>query len=377
MNPMTSCYQAMQQWTGGSDMPKPATQLPSVQHNRHFIATLARTTIDVITFKGIIPPNRSQWFQAGDKWGSRAQQTNRRTAQRAIMASTGSIQFLGIGAQKAGTTWLFEQLSQHPGIYLPVVKELHYFDRSPDYPSPNFCHSSRLEDRVADPTPTEWQRLVSRYLARSADPRQVNDRWMLKYLFGHYDDDWYLDLFSDFQDRVCGEITPAYAMLSEIDVESVRSLIGSAKILFLMRNPIEREWSQFRFTFQRGGPDQPEPTNEEILSFLAQPAVTERSDYLTTIERWTKSFSLDNVFIGFYDDILIAPQRLLDEVCEFLGVPPLTLEESTLKRIHHRSMKLPMPSEVREELQRRHRPMIEALATKFGEHPESWLRTTS
>ena len=37
--------------------------------------------------------------------------------------------FLVIGAQRAGTTWLHRVLRQHPSLWLPPVKELHYFDR--------------------------------------------------------------------------------------------------------------------------------------------------------------------------------------------------------------------------------------------------------
>src|SRR6185295_12624998 len=37
--------------------------------------------------------------------------------------------FLCIGAQKAGTGWLYEQLRSHPGFWMPPMKELHYFDR--------------------------------------------------------------------------------------------------------------------------------------------------------------------------------------------------------------------------------------------------------
>ena len=36
--------------------------------------------------------------------------------------------FLGIGAQKSGTTWLHANLSQHPQIWMPPVKEIHYLD---------------------------------------------------------------------------------------------------------------------------------------------------------------------------------------------------------------------------------------------------------
>ena len=39
-----------------------------------------------------------------------------------------TIDFLGIGAQKSGTTWLSEHLKPHPGVFIPEVKELHYWD---------------------------------------------------------------------------------------------------------------------------------------------------------------------------------------------------------------------------------------------------------
>src|SRR5204862_8294166 len=53
------------------------------------------------------------------------------------------IQFLGIGAQKAGTTWLYEMLRLTPEVWMPPVKELHYFSRSPRYPSPSHLTSVR------------------------------------------------------------------------------------------------------------------------------------------------------------------------------------------------------------------------------------------
>ncbi|MBK7919375.1 MAG: sulfotransferase [Chloroflexi bacterium] len=37
--------------------------------------------------------------------------------------------FLCIGAQKAGTTWLYQALRQHPQVSMPPIKENHYFDR--------------------------------------------------------------------------------------------------------------------------------------------------------------------------------------------------------------------------------------------------------
>ncbi len=39
--------------------------------------------------------------------------------------------FLGIGAQKSGTTWLYQNLAAHPQVWMPPVKELHYLDHKP------------------------------------------------------------------------------------------------------------------------------------------------------------------------------------------------------------------------------------------------------
>ena len=39
--------------------------------------------------------------------------------------------FIGIGAQKGGTSWLHTNLEKHPQIWLPPMKELHYLDQGP------------------------------------------------------------------------------------------------------------------------------------------------------------------------------------------------------------------------------------------------------
>ena len=36
--------------------------------------------------------------------------------------------FLCIGVARAATTWIFDRLSQHPDVFLPKGKEVHFFD---------------------------------------------------------------------------------------------------------------------------------------------------------------------------------------------------------------------------------------------------------
>ena len=72
---------------------------------------------------------------AGDG-GRRRKKARRRAAadtpMPALLAAddTRGPDFICIGAQKAGTRWLFDQLAFHPGFWMPPVKELHYLNRS-------------------------------------------------------------------------------------------------------------------------------------------------------------------------------------------------------------------------------------------------------
>src|SRR5688572_30849108 len=88
--------------------------------------------------------------------------------------------FLVIGAQRAGTTWLHRVLRQHPLLWLAPVKELHYFDK------PDIARTC-LDEK-------ERRRLGLRRLL-SFDP------WDLRFWLGRRNDDWYARLFSDAQAR--------------------------------------------------------------------------------------------------------------------------------------------------------------------------------
>ena len=76
--------------------------------------------------------------------------------------------FLGIGAARTGSTWLYHNLIIQSGIWLPPNKELHYFDRNIKYPSPSFLHDSSF-----------WKRLIGRE-AHNRQFRQIMARKLVK-----------------------------------------------------------------------------------------------------------------------------------------------------------------------------------------------------
>ncbi len=56
--------------------------------------------------------------------------------------------FLGVGAMKSGTTWLYDVMSRHPEIYFSYEKEIHYFahtDTNPHQPERRLAHPAHEE----------------------------------------------------------------------------------------------------------------------------------------------------------------------------------------------------------------------------------------
>jgi Sulfotransferase family len=288
-----------------------------------------------------------------------------------------AIDFLGIGAQKAGTTWLWSTLRKHPGIWMPPLKELHYWDRSSAYPSPSFLASNQLrqrlfgrEDHNRDFRRQCWRQLRSA-LARRDWPVL---RWQLRYYFGTYDDEWYLSLFAEGRNAICGEITPSYSILDAPDVARVRKLLPNLKVIYLLRNPVDRAWSQIRFEWTRGRFVRIDDL-DGIKAFIEDPAQTLRGDYVRTLDLWGASFPKKQIYVGFYDDISTRPNELLHEILTFLGAAtdwPITPEEIRQKVLV--SAEVSMPKEIGRYLARKYLPAVEELSARFAGAPEQWRR---
>ena len=90
-----------------------------------------------------------------------------------------NIDFLCIGAQKAGTTWLFNRLNELPEFTLLPVKEVHYFDRNPRYYSPNTLSITNLSERIMD---TKWKEEAITKL-NSFSEESFEHSWYQKWYF--------------------------------------------------------------------------------------------------------------------------------------------------------------------------------------------------
>lgn len=280
--------------------------------------------------------------------------------------------FLCIGAMRAGSTWLYRNLKEHPELWLPPIKELHYFDsrkidRSPGVITKFFSAS--------------WpnKRYRSLLLRRAKDKvrcfRYSELKWDYKFFFKAQNDVWYSSLFEQSRSRRSGEITPAYSTLDEQDVEAISRLMPKTKILFILRNPIERAWSQAVAELGRHKRDIDAVSEAEWLYYFNKPQALVRSDYVRTVTIWKRHYPKDQFFIGYFDDIVQRPQDLLLKIFGFLevAVSEKHLSENCSKRFNA-GAKRSIPDRWRTYLAKMYCEQIREISEVFGGPAELWLK---
>jgi hypothetical protein len=226
--------------------------------------------------------------------------------------------FLCIGAQKSGTTWLHRNLREHPEVCLANKKELDYF----------VTRNLGLWTLCRRPL---WRydlrrKLLSRIFSQS--PAQT--AWYLRYFFLRRTDAWYASLFRSCGDRVIGDVSPSYSILDAEEVEHVARIMPAARIILLLRNPVERAWSHARMDCGRGwwpcadyrGRPIDEVPFDVLRQHLDNPFSTLRGDYLRMLRNWESHFPTEQIFIGFAEEIEEFPALLLERIAAFLGISP-------------------------------------------------------
>lgn len=290
--------------------------------------------------------------------------------------------FLGIGAPRSGTTWLYDRLIKHPQVWMPPVKEIHFFDRAPSYISPNDLATASPMARLFGLKPWEAPRTaleIVEVAKKVVKGRFDEARWRLDWAFGVYDEDWYCKLFSqgkEFPAR--GEITPAYSILNREDVAKIKALNPDIKLLFLVRNPIERIWSSVRYNANRGMLNVDINSADAVIAALEEnkalegPETILRGDYERTLENYLEHFETSQLLIGFYDAISCDPGGLLQDVTGFLGIEPLEAAIAGDRARINSSPARGMPAAVRDYLLATHAPMIRKMARTLGSYATQW-----
>lgn len=267
--------------------------------------------------------------------------------------------FLCIGAQKAGTSWLYINLGQHPSIWLPPVKEVHYFN--------GLTNLTRMTNSLNDYLKTE---LLQK---RTINPAYLD--YLRKFVLDEPKDDrWYRSLFAAANGRLSGDCTPAYSTLDEAAVERVQRLLPDARIIFIMRNPIDRAWSHLRLAVTLGQLDIRGCDFDDLVRFLEAPASELRTRYVRTLGIWEQVYPPDQLKYLFFDDIGADPEAMLKAVCVFLDIDfsPAHFAR-TLRAVVNKSAKLPCPPGIKRYLAAKYHGEIVELERRFGGYASRWL----
>ena len=211
--------------------------------------------------------------------------------------------FIGVGAPRSGTSWVYEVLSRHSYLWLPPIKELHYFDA----PTGN----------------KRWLSYLRMRLASGLGFGRPLSQFDVQYFFGRRSDDWYCNLFEPARTRgfVTGEITPAYSTIDIGALRRLRALNPNVKLFFIMRDPVMRSWSAV-MKLQRNLGLKGTPDTKAAIEYALSEGVRQRTAYLDNIERLERVFPGDQIFYGFFDHLVDEPKTFVAQLLNFLAVEP-------------------------------------------------------
>ena len=150
----------------------------------------------------------------------------------------------GIGATKAGTSWLQYFLERHEQVHLWLHKELHYFDALDEknvmWQVDQFCEKRMdLRAKMKGSNGEDRKRLRQEV--------EEIDRWLGVICRGKEAPGAYMSFLKQGRGGkpVVGDITPAYALLSEARLRSMHALNPVTKFIYLLRDPLsQRRQSQ-------------------------------------------------------------------------------------------------------------------------------------
>lgn len=295
-------------------------------------------------------------------------ETSSAIRKAAESSASGTIRdfFVCIGAQKSGTTWLARILSSHPELFMSPVKELHYFDHVAGLTEHLSDRKLRSRNRkFLQRLLTQWHRFGELKAQRS---------WYRNYLHGPVGDAWYVSLFAEREGkRFAGEATPEYAIVGEEGFRHLQRLAPDARLLFIMRNPVARAWSQALHHCRRTGRDAFRLRSPELVRIMEDaPHFEALSDYASTIEAVRRVFPSDQLMTMYYEDMHADRERAIRDVCAYIGIGFDARATPELGRRFNRSQDVALSDEMRAHLRERFRDQARRVQKIVGHVPGSW-----
>lgn len=284
--------------------------------------------------------------------------------------------FICIGGQRTGTTWLHHVLSSNDTVWMPPCKELHHFDALCDeietFP---YRYREHLTSRLK-----HYGLATARMITRRKIQPDVHVRldwdWDLRYfLKPGRSIDWYKSLFATraAQGRVTGEITPAYSLLPDDHVARISAELPDVRIIAVLRDPVSRAWSHAL----KDLPAEAAEDTDRMVGFLRSPGCVERSNWPAILERWRAHVPDDRLLVLDFDDVRRAPDAFLARVAAFLGTDlelPADETGGSLRERGSSTYRAPAMSDaIRAGIADLYAPILHRSGEMFPEMATPWL----
>jgi hypothetical protein len=193
--------------------------------------------------------------------------------ERAADGATRLPNFLYIGPDKAGSSWLHDVLIEHPQIFMTPAKDLYFFDR---------------------------------YFDKGLD--------------------WYAAHFAKAADEpIVGEVCQDYLFHPEAAERISRTLV-SPRFMVTLRDPIDRAFSSYLYMLKMG--QQPGSFGDALKG---RPELLEHGRYGSGLARFADRFGDDSVYVAVFDDLGADPRRFISDLLDWLGVEPFELTDELLE----------------------------------------------
>ena len=273
--------------------------------------------------------------------------------------------FVCLGAQKAGTTWLARVLARHPDIFMTPVKEIHYFDHIAGL-------TQHLSDRKRGSRVRKYHQRRWTQLHRWREFADQRD-WYRAYMASPIDDTWYRALFRERQGRAfAGEATPEYALIGSDGFAHLKALAPKVRLLYVVRNPVERAWSQVLHHCRKSGTQASTLTFDDFTALTAAAAFKAHGDYAAVLADLDRVFDAGQIAVEYYEDIHADRRAALGRICSFIGIGADDAPFSGLERRYNPSQHATMPETFRDHLRRQTVDVAKAMEKRLGRIPQNW-----
>jgi hypothetical protein len=273
--------------------------------------------------------------------------------------------FICLGAQKAGTDWVYDQFAAHRDYWMPPIKEIAFFDRA--FGAPRLKKAERQ---------LGWK--LQKH-GEGADDYTYDIAFLLRMKHSDpqpqdFDFSAYYKLFENKPGK-SGDCTPGYCRIQEDMAREMYRQMPNTTFLLMVRDPADRAWSQALMHERLGrNPDMRVVDDfDDFKAFLQRSDVQDLSFLSNTIKTWRKVDTEGRFKVFQFDNLKVDAEAYRRSVAEHIGADPdgFSIPANFNKKAKQPGKKKISP-EYRDHLAKHFETEFKELEDLLGGHATRW-----